>query len=85
MTGLDLGTSGGRFMKYVDMIFSDEIDLIQSDARILVAYNICQWKSLTKSFMKWSPVAFYIGQWKSLTKSFMKRSPGQRYFFLYIL
>ena len=40
----------------VSVNFTDKCTLSQSEARILVAYNYCQWKSLTTSFMEQSSV-----------------------------
>ena len=37
--------------------FTDKFALSQSDARISVAYKICQWKTLTKHLMKCPPDA----------------------------
>ena len=43
------------FTKLFVSDFHRQICSQQSDARILVTFNISHWKSLTKSFMKWSP------------------------------
>ena len=47
--------SGGHFIKHLSVFFTDKFALSQSDARISVAYKICQWKSLTKCLMKCPP------------------------------
>ena len=39
----------------LSVFFTDKFALSQSDARISVAYKICQWKSLTKCLMKCPP------------------------------
>ena len=39
----------------LSVFFTDKFALSQSDARISVAYKICQWKSLTKRLMKCPP------------------------------
>ena len=43
---------GGISSSVLSVFFTDKFALSQSDARISVAYNICQWKTLTKRLMK---------------------------------
>ena len=46
---------GGISSSILSVFFTDKFALSQSDARISVAYKICQWKSLTKRLMKCPP------------------------------
>ena len=46
---------GGHFIKCLSLFVTDKFALSQSDARISVAYKICQWKTLTKHLMKCPP------------------------------
>ena len=46
---------GGHFIKCLSVFFTYKFPLSQSDARISVAYKICQWKTLTKHLMKSPP------------------------------
>ena len=48
------------------------VALSQSDARISVAYKICQWKSLTKRLMKCPGLKKLMGGTPSLFLSFLK-------------
>ena len=47
---------GGISSSVLSVFFTDKFALSQSDARISVAYNSCQWKTLTKCLMKCPPV-----------------------------
>ena len=51
-----LGVLGGISSSVLSVFFTDKFALSQSDARISVAYNSCQWKTLTKRLMKCPPV-----------------------------
>ena len=46
---------GGISSSVLSVFFTDKFALSQSDARISVAYNSCQWKTLTKRLMKCPP------------------------------
>ena len=46
---------GGISSSVLSVFFTDKFALSQSDARISVAYKICQWKTLTKHLMKYPP------------------------------
>ena len=46
---------GGISSSVLSVFFTDKFALSQSDARISVAYKICQWKTLTKHLMKCPP------------------------------
>ena len=46
---------GGISWSVLSVFFTDKFALSQSDARISVAYNSCQWKTLTKRLMKCPP------------------------------
>ena len=46
---------GGISSSILSVFFTDKFALSQSDARISVAYKICQWKTLTKRLMKCPP------------------------------
>ena len=46
---------GGISSSVLSVFFTDKFALSQSDARISVAYKICQWKTLTKRLMKCAP------------------------------
>ena len=46
---------GGISWSVLSVLFTDKFALSQSDARISVAYNSCQWKTLTKRLMKCPP------------------------------
>ena len=46
------GGGGGISSSVLSVFFTDKFALSQSDARISVAYKICQWKTLTKHLMK---------------------------------
>ena len=46
---------GGISSSILSVFFTDKFALSQSDARISVAYKICQWKTLTKCLMKCPP------------------------------
>ena len=48
-------TQGGISSSILSVFFTDKFALSQSDARISVAYNSCQWKTLTKRLMKCPP------------------------------
>ena len=54
---LDVDTPGGGGISssVLSVFFTDKFALSQSDARISVAYKICQWKTLTKHLMKYPP------------------------------
>ena len=60
---------GGISSSILSVFFTDKFALSQSDARISVAYNSCQWKTLTKCLMKFpsGPICFGGGGggWKS--------------------
>ena len=49
---------GGISSSILSVFFTDKFALSQSDARISVAYKICQWKTLTKRLMKCPPDVF---------------------------
>ena len=51
--GIEL--QGGISSSILSVFFTDKFALSQSDARISVAYNSCQWKTLTKRLMKCPP------------------------------
>ena len=46
---------GGISSSVLSVFFTDKFALSQSDARISVAYNSCQWKALTNRLMKCPP------------------------------
>ena len=46
---------GGISSSVLSVFFTDKFALSQSDARLSVAYNSCQWKTLTKHLMKCPP------------------------------
>ena len=46
---------GGISSSVLSVFFTDKFALSQSDAMISVAYNSCQWKTLTKRLMKCPP------------------------------
>ena len=46
---------GGISSSVLSVFFTDKFALSQTDARISVAYNSCQWKTLTKRLMKCPP------------------------------
>ena len=46
---------GGISSSVLSVFFTDKFALSQSNARISVAYNSCQWKTLTKRLMKCPP------------------------------
>ena len=50
---------GGISSSVLSVFFTDKFALSQSDARISVAYNSCQWKTLTKHLMKCPPGLVY--------------------------
>ena len=50
-----LSLQGGISSSILSVFFTDKFALSQSDARISVAYNSCQWKTLTKRLMKCPP------------------------------
>ena len=50
-----LHIQGGISSSVLSVFFTDKFALSQSDARISVAYKICQWKTLTKRLMKCPP------------------------------
>ena len=53
--GLMKWDQGGISLSVLSVFFTDKFALSQSDARISVAYNLCQWKALTKRLMKCPP------------------------------
>ena len=53
--GLPFLCLGGISSSVLSLFFTDKFALSQSDARISVAYNSCQWKTLTKRLMKCPP------------------------------
>ena len=53
---------GGISSSVLSVFFTDKFALSQSDARISVAYNSCQWKTLTKHLMKCPPGLTYTSQ-----------------------
>ena len=55
--GNDLGSVSWSILS---VNITDKFLLSQSDARISVTFNICWWKSLTKSFMKCSPAGIWF-------------------------
>ena len=59
--------SGGHFIKRFVSVFHWQFALSQSDARISVAYNSCQWKTLTKRLMKCPPGLLSLGPLPSWT------------------
>ena len=69
---------GGFSSSVLSVFFTDKFALSQSDARISVAYNSCQWKTLTKRLMKCPPDGG--GSWYELEGAFIiiHRSGGFR-------
>ena len=51
---------GGVSSSVLSVFFTDKFALSQSDARISVAYKICQWKTLTKHLIKCPPGQFQV-------------------------
>ena len=52
-----LADQGGISSSVLSVFFTDKFALSQLDARISVAYNSCQWKTLTKRLMPPRPVS----------------------------
>ena len=70
---------GGISPSVLSVFFTDKFALSQSDARISVAYNSCQWKTLTKRLMKSPPPP--ISLWPSIEGQFKELIGDVCFFF----
>ena len=58
---------GGISSSVLSVFFTDKFALSQSDARISVAYKICQWKILTKTLDEMPPQVYTFKIYKSVS------------------